>query len=310
MRLLGLDERERSLTGGEPAAAGSYASRTGRRLDASRRRGSRPCLEVESTGQNSTQSSDWGSPDGAGAVCHPFARAPPARPPRGRRRARRAAAPTTRRATPGRRRRSSRRLPPRSRRCTTSKRAARRRVDAFKARLADLQGLPGRREQVGVVVRAVPAGVPVLPAAVGATRQDGRLHRRQHERQRRRRAQLPRGVPGAPTRATRTRRTKIGEILKADRVPDDRFLRLEGRARLLEAGRHTRQRGGPASADISRYARVLVEVRPARDRGEVDQALALRERVFCGEQGVTLAADQRRARRPRAPHRRGRARAS
>jgi predicted GNAT family N-acyltransferase len=35
-----------------------------------------------------------------------------------------------------------------------------------------------------------------------------------------------------------------------------------------------------------------VEVRPARDRDEVDQALALREQVFCVEQGVALAADQ------------------
>jgi predicted GNAT family N-acyltransferase len=35
-----------------------------------------------------------------------------------------------------------------------------------------------------------------------------------------------------------------------------------------------------------------VEVRPARDRYEIDQALALREQVFCVEQGVPLAADQ------------------
>ena len=34
-----------------------------------------------------------------------------------------------------------------------------------------------------------------------------------------------------------------------------------------------------------------MEVRPARDSGEVDQALALREQVFCVEQGVALAAD-------------------
>ena len=35
-----------------------------------------------------------------------------------------------------------------------------------------------------------------------------------------------------------------------------------------------------------------MDVRPARDRDEVDQALALREQVFCVEQGVPLAADQ------------------
>jgi predicted GNAT family N-acyltransferase len=35
-----------------------------------------------------------------------------------------------------------------------------------------------------------------------------------------------------------------------------------------------------------------VDVREARSRSEVDQALALREQVFCGEQGVTPAADR------------------
>jgi len=35
-----------------------------------------------------------------------------------------------------------------------------------------------------------------------------------------------------------------------------------------------------------------VEVRPARDRAEIDQALALREQVFCVEQGVAPAADR------------------
>jgi predicted GNAT family N-acyltransferase len=35
-----------------------------------------------------------------------------------------------------------------------------------------------------------------------------------------------------------------------------------------------------------------VDVRPALDRGEVEQALALREQVFCVEQGVKLAADR------------------
>jgi predicted GNAT family N-acyltransferase len=35
-----------------------------------------------------------------------------------------------------------------------------------------------------------------------------------------------------------------------------------------------------------------VDVRPARDRGEVEQALALREEVFYVEQGVALEADR------------------
>jgi predicted GNAT family N-acyltransferase len=35
-----------------------------------------------------------------------------------------------------------------------------------------------------------------------------------------------------------------------------------------------------------------LEVREAQTQAELDQALALRERVFCGEQGVTPAADR------------------
>ena len=35
-----------------------------------------------------------------------------------------------------------------------------------------------------------------------------------------------------------------------------------------------------------------MEVRPARDRDEVEEALALREQVFCVEQGVEVAADR------------------
>ena len=35
-----------------------------------------------------------------------------------------------------------------------------------------------------------------------------------------------------------------------------------------------------------------VEVRPVRDDAELEQALMLRERVFCGEQGVDPAADR------------------
>jgi predicted GNAT family N-acyltransferase len=37
---------------------------------------------------------------------------------------------------------------------------------------------------------------------------------------------------------------------------------------------------------------MAVEVRPARDSREIDQALALRERVFVGDQGVTPAAER------------------
>ena len=36
-------------------------------------------------------------------------------------------------------------------------------ADAFDARLRELKGYPGRGEQVGLVVRALPRGVPLLP---------------------------------------------------------------------------------------------------------------------------------------------------
>jgi predicted GNAT family N-acyltransferase len=44
-----------------------------------------------------------------------------------------------------------------------------------------------------------------------------------------------------------------------------------------------------------------LEVRTAQTQAELDAALALRERVFCGEQGVTPAADQD-GRDPEATH--------
>jgi predicted GNAT family N-acyltransferase len=45
----------------------------------------------------------------------------------------------------------------------------------------------------------------------------------------------------------------------------------------------------------------VIEVRPARDESEVQAALALREEVFCGEQGVSLA-DERDGRDGEALH--------
>ena len=44
-----------------------------------------------------------------------------------------------------------------------------------------------------------------------------------------------------------------------------------------------------------------MEVRPPRDAGELREALVLRERVFCGEQGVSFEADQD-GRDPEATH--------
>jgi putative N-acetyltransferase (TIGR04045 family) len=40
------------------------------------------------------------------------------------------------------------------------------------------------------------------------------------------------------------------------------------------------------------YRRAAMEVRPARDAAELRQALGLRDRVFCGEQGVSATAER------------------
>ena len=69
--------------------------------------------------------------------------------------------------------------------------------DAFDAAHREAARAPGGGEQVGLVVRALPLRVPVLPEAGGQARQGGRLPRRQPQRQRRRRAEVPRRVPAA-----------------------------------------------------------------------------------------------------------------
>lgn len=40
------------------------------------------------------------------------------------------------------------------------------------------------------------------------------------------------------------------------------------------------------------YRRAAMDVRPARDAAELRQALGLRDRIFCGEQGVSAAAER------------------
>ena len=75
--------------------------------------------------------------------------------------------------------------------------AARRRRRRLRRPAARAAGLPGRGEQVGLLVRALPRGVPVLPEAGARARREGRLPRRGLAGQRRRRPRVPGGVPGA-----------------------------------------------------------------------------------------------------------------
>ena len=131
---------------------------------------------------------------------------------------------------------------------------------------------------------AVPRGVPLLPRI--------------------RRASARRWPSSASTRTTTTAtratssrstrcRTSLQGPVARDRrglqrragVPDDRLLRLEGRARVREAGRlPVRGRAGGGH----RALRALTSGRTAAHRARRrSQALALREHVFCGEQGVS-----------------------
>ena len=99
-------------------------------------------------------------------------------------------------------RRARRRWPSCTSRRTSCSDGGARRVRGAAARAA---GLPGGGEQVGLVVRAVPRRVPVLPEAGdrSAARRSAFLGV-DVQRQRRRRARVPRASTRCPTRATRT----------------------------------------------------------------------------------------------------------
>ena len=149
------------------------------------------------------------------------------------------------------------------------------------------------------LVRPVPARVPVLPGPGDEAQGRGRFHRRELERQPRRRRGLPEG--GArPVQATSTTRSS-------------RSRRRSTRSRPSRARRSTTRRASSRSCTRAgtpakraggghRPLRSLtVEVREARTEAEVAAALELRERVFCGEQGVSFEADQD-GRDPEATH--------
>ena len=170
---------------------------------------------------------------------------------------------------------------------------------AFRKRLASAQGLPRRRQQVGLVVRPVPHRVPDLPAAGRDPGQEGRVHRRQRRRfdrapPRRFLSADAAAVPVLPRPGRGHREDDQG----AGELPDHRVLRPPWQARLRAPGRLP-ARIRPRRRHAALPLLMAVEVRRPRDEHELAAALALREEVF-----VRRAGRQRR-RRPRRPRPRG-----
>ena len=88
------------------------------------------------------------------------------------------------------------------------------------------------------------------------------------------------------------------DIAKTIRAPANYpitvFFDRRGKLAYVHQGAYRNQ--SDLADDMRRYL-FLMEIRRPRDEQELAAALALREEVFCGEQGVRLDGDQRRARR-------------
>ena len=215
--------------------------------------------------------------------------------------ARRAAARTSPRAPPKRRgdaaRRRARRRSPRSTTRRTSCSAAARRLREAPARAARL---PGRGEQVGLVVRARAAPSSRSSRSRRSKRgREGRVPRRQLAGQRTPTRASSSPSTRCPTRATSDPDQKVaGGVQRRDR-PSRRppSTTRKGKLAYVQAGR-LRQRGA-SSPRTSSATRAEIEVRPARDaaRGR-GGARAARARVL-------RRAGRDAGGRPRRPRRRG-----
>ncbi|CAA9485218.1 MAG: hypothetical protein AVDCRST_MAG53-942 [uncultured Solirubrobacteraceae bacterium] len=93
------------------------------------------------------------------------------------------------------------------------------------------RGPPGRREQVGVVVWAVPRGVPGLSTRERRPRQAGRLPRRRRGRRPGAGGEVPRGVPDElPPHLRSQARSRRGAGYRRLLLADDRVLRRRRQA--------------------------------------------------------------------------------
>ena len=124
-------------------------------------------------------------------------------------------------------------------------------VEAFEKRLQRAARDAGGDQQVGVLVRAVPGGVPGLPAGRRRPRQDGRVPRRQRRRQ----AAGGRALPGrapVPYPSYEDPDEKIARSLKAAKFyPKTIFVDARGRTAFVKAGEYTTR--AELEADIDRY---------------------------------------------------------
>ena len=140
---------------------------------------------------------------------------------------------------------------------------------------ADRQGArqAGRGEQVGVLVRALPLRVPLLPEPGAQAEGRGRVPRCQLERQRRRRRGLPGRVPGARSRTSRTRSSRWrprSTRFRPSRPPPSTTRRASSRSCTRAATQ--RAEAGRGHRPLRSLTR-RVEVREARNDDELAAAL-------------------------------------
>ena len=109
-------------------------------------------------------------------------------------------------------------------------------TDAYEKRIAALRGLPGRRQRLGLLVRALPLRVPGPAEALGPLRQAGRLPRRRLRGLRRRRRDLPRRGAGPLPELHRPRQGDRRLARRPRGLPDTAFYDRAGELVYLKQG--------------------------------------------------------------------------
>ena len=259
------------------------------------------------------------SSDGHRPICHRMSRCdglPPSSPARADRGAgrradqarRRQRPPEARASTSPRPSASSPARPPRSPRCTSSPPSCSPGgPQAFRKRLASLKGYPVVVNKWASWCAPCRTEFPIFQRQAVDAGQEGRLHRRQRGRLDRSRPPLPDAGAAALPVLPRPRR---------GHREDDQGARRTTRSpcsSTAAASSPTSTRAATARVRPRRRHAALPVLMASRSAGpatseELAAALALREEVFCGEQGVHARRRPRRPRRRGAAARRGRRR--